>query len=163
MKTPGPIASTLMLIVLIALPQLVGYVGSSLTFISVETWYAGLEKPPLNPPNWAFDVVWTALFFIMGLASWIYWRAAGGIIGALFGLTIYGAQLGLNLSWSYFFFALQNAFAGLLVLIGLFAAIVVTTLLFSRKSRTAAYLMVPYILWVLFAGYLNAGIVLLNG
>jgi len=163
MQKPGLILSIIVLVILVALPQLVGYLGATLTLMSVDTWYAGLTKPPLNPPNWTFGVVWTALYVLMGLASWFVWRAAGGFFKAPFAFLAYFGQLFLNLAWSYFFFGLQEPLAGLVDLGFLFAAILLTTVLFWRISRTAGALFLPYLLWVGFAGYLNAGIVTLNG
>lgn len=162
MRKPGPLSSVLMLLVLIALPQLVGYAGASLTFTSVGTWYAELEKPALNPPNWTFGVVWTALYLLMGIASWLVWRAAGGLARAPLAFLAYFTQLALNLAWSFLFFGQQMPLFALVDLALLFVAILLTTVLFWRKSKLAGALFVPYILWVGFAGYLNAAIVALT-
>ena len=163
MQKPGPIISGVMLIVLLALPQLIGYLGASMTFISVESWYPTLNKPPLTPPSWTFGVAWTTLYLLMGLASWLVWRSAGGIFRALPAFAIYFAQLGLNLAWSYFFFGRQEPLAGLIDIALLAAAILLTIILFWRVNRVAGALMLPYLAWVLFATYLNAGFVVLNG
>ena len=163
MQRPGPLVSILMLLVLLALPQLVGYAGASLTFTSVGTWYAGLEKPALNPPSWTFGVVWTALYVLMGIASWLVWRAAGGLAKAPLAFLAYFSQLALNLAWSFLFFGRQTPLPALIDLGVLLLVIILTTILFWRKSKLAGALFVPYVLWVAFAGYLNAAIVALNG
>lgn len=162
MQKPGFLLSAVMLIALLALPQLVGYAGASFTFTSVGTWYAGLEKPALNPPNWTFGVVWTALYLMMGFASWLVWRAVGGFAKAPLAFAIYFLQLALNFAWSFLFFGQQAPFPALIDLGLLLAAIILTAVLFWRKSKLAGALFVPYILWVAFAGYLNASIYLLN-
>lgn len=162
MQKPGFLISAVMLVALVALPQIVGYAGASLTFTSVGTWYAGLEKPPLNPPNWTFGVVWTALYVMMGFASWLVWRAVGGFGRASLAFTIYFGQLALNLAWSFLFFGQKEPLLALVDLALLLAAIIATAVLFWRKSKLAGALFLPYILWVGFAGYLNAGIVALN-
>lgn len=162
MTKSGLLKSGIMLVVLLAIPQIIGYLGASFTFMSVETWYQGLQKPPLNPPEWTFGVVWTALYLMMGFASWLVWRAAGGLFKAPFAFLAYGAQLFLNLAWSYYFFGLQAPVPALVDLALLLATIILTALLFARKSKVAGALFVPYILWVAFAGYLNAGIIFLN-
>jgi tryptophan-rich sensory protein len=99
----------------------------------------------------------------MGIASWLVWRAAGGFRAAPLAFIAYFGQLILNLAWSFLFFGQQAPLLGLIDLGALLAAIVLTTVLFWRKSRLAGALFVPYILWVAFAGYLNAAIVVLNG
>jgi tryptophan-rich sensory protein len=162
MQKPGVVLSLVVLLILLALPQLVSYLGASLTFMSVGTWYVGLEKPPLTPPGGVIGMVWTVLYILMGIASWLVWRAAGGFFKAPLAFLAYFTQLGLNLAWSYFFFGRQEPLSGLIDLGLLLAAVLVTTVLFWRKSRAAGALFVPYALWVLFAGYLNAGIVVLN-
>ncbi len=162
MQRPGPLVSILMLLVLLALPQLVGYAGANLTFTSVGTWYAGLEKPALNPPSWTFGVVWTALYVLMGIASWLVWRAAGGLAKAPLAFATYFVQLALNFAWSFLFFGQQAPLPALIDLGLLLAAIILTAVLFWRKSTLAGALFIPYILWVGFAGYLNAAIIALN-
>jgi tryptophan-rich sensory protein len=162
MKKPGFVLSAIMLVLLLALPQLIGYVGATQTFTSVDTWYTTLTKPPLNPPDSTFGVVWTALYLIMGFASWLVWRAAGGLARAPLAFLAYFVQLALNQAWSFLFFGMQQPVSGLIDLVLLLAAIVLTTVLFWRKSKVAGALLLPYLAWVLFAGYLNAGIVVLN-
>jgi len=163
MERPGLVPSIIAFILLLTLPQLVGYLGASLTFTSVQVWYVDLIKPPLNPPGWVFGVVWTALYFMMGFASWLVWRAAGGLLKAPLVFLAYFAQLGLNLAWSYFFFGRQDPAAALVDIALLLVVVIATLILFWQKSRAAGALMVPYILWALFATYLNAAILVLNG
>ena len=107
-----------------------------------------LNKPPLTPPGWLFPVVWTILFLMMGLASYLVWRSNSPRHAVRGALALYGVQLGFNF-----------AFFWLVILWVLIAA---TALRFYRLSKTAGYLMVPYLLWVAFAGYLNFGVYLMN-
>jgi tryptophan-rich sensory protein len=115
------------------------------------TWYAALNKPSWNPPSWLFGPVWTVLYILMAVAAWIVWKRGGGRRV----MALYGVQLVLNAAWSPIFFGLKMpglAFAEILLLL---AAILFTTRVFARYSTTAAYMLVPYILWVSFASFLN--------
>lgn len=117
-------------------------------------WYAALNKPAWNPPAWLFGPVWTALYTMMAVAAWLVWRR-GGWSAQRGPLGLYLVQLGLNAAWSPLFFGLKMpgvAFAEILLLL---AAIVITALAFRRVSHAAAWLFVPYILWVAFASFLN--------
>ncbi|MFW5951992.1 MAG: TspO/MBR family protein [Gemmatimonadota bacterium] len=136
-------------------------IGSWFTSMGMPEWYEALNKPSWNPPSWVFGPVWTALYFAMGLAAWLVWREAG-FGGATTALTLFFVQLALNLAWSGIFFALQRPGWALVELTALWIAILATTILFFRHSNWAGALMVPYLLWVTFAGTLNAAIVRLN-
>lgn len=141
-------------IISIIIAQAAGIIGSVFTFASVKGWYTTLAKPAWNPPSWIFGPVWTTLYFLMGIASYLVWRKIDGS-GAKLALTIYGTQLGLNVLWSILFFGLKQpglAFAEIIVLL---ICIIITTVLFWRISPLAGALMIPYILWVSFASYLN--------
>lgn len=149
------------LIASIALAEAVGIVGGLATASSVATWYAGLEKPGFNPPNWVFGPVWTTLYLLMGVAAWRVWRRRDqGPIGAA--LSLYAAQLALNLGWSLIFFGLRQpgwAFGEILLLL---AALAATTLRFWRADRLAGALMGPYLAWTAFAAALNFAVWRLN-
>jgi translocator protein len=145
----------------IALSLFVSVLGGLVTSTSVGNWYQTLEKPSFNPPDWLFAPVWTGLFLMMAIAGWRVWRRAG------FGqakkeLTLYGLQLGLNLTWSTLFFGFQNIGLALVEIILLLIAITANTILFWRIDRPAGLLFVPYVLWVGFASILNASLWLLN-
>ena len=129
--------------------------------IAPADWYDALNKPPWTPPDWVFGPVWTLLYLLMGIAAWIVWktygfRLAGTALGAFL------VQLALNGAWSWIFFYLQAPGWAFLEIILLFIAIAVTTRLFFRKSGTAGWLMVPYMIWVGYAATLNGAIWVMN-
>lgn len=149
------------LVICLAVPLAVGGLSALLTREGMERFKA-VSKPPLTPPDWLFPVVWTALFILMGIASYLVWKSGGPSRMVRAALAVYAVQLAFNFFWSIIFFDLGLylfAFAWLVVLWGLILA---ATVLFHRLSPAAAYLMVPYLLWVAFAGYLNMGVYLLN-
>lgn len=139
----------------------VAAMGSWFTSMGMPDWYTSLEKPSWQPPSWVFGPVWSTLYALMGVAAWLVWKKAG-FSGATAALTLFFVQLGLNLAWSGLFFALQAPVLALGGLVLLWAAILATAVLFLRHSTWAALLMVPYLLWVTFAGALNTAIVFLN-
>lgn len=138
-----------------------GFTGRIATRSSVDTWYQSLAKPPLNPPDWVFAPVWTALFVLMAVAAWRVWLTLPGP-GRRIALAVFVLQLALNLGWSIVFFGLQLPAVALAFLVALFLAVLADTILFDRRDRLAAVLMLPYLAWLGFAGYLNLGIVRLN-
>ena len=122
--------------------------------------YVLLEKPPLSPPGHIFPVVWTILYLLMGIAAWLVSRSGGpGKASALFWFFV---QLAVNFSWSIIFFRFGLYWAALAVLLLLDILVIHTIRLFRKQNPTAAWLMVPYLLWILFATYLNAAFALLN-
>lgn len=120
-----------------------------------EWYYSVLNKPSWNPPDWLFPPVWTVLFILMGVALAIVIRDGFGKPGVKAAVVIFGVQLLLNLGWSATFFGLQSPFLGFIEIIVLWLAIVVTIVRFKAVSALAAYLLIPYLLWVSFASYLN--------
>ncbi len=128
--------------------------GGFLTNLSVATWYPSLDKPSWTPSGATIGTVWTILYTFMGIAAWIVWRRGSG--GRQRPLLIYGVQLLLNVGWSALFFGLRSPGLALLEIGVLWIAILATTSTFYRVSKVAAALMVPYLLWVSFAGVLNA-------
>ena len=135
-------------------------IGGAFTAQSVGSWYQELIKPSANPPGWVFAPVWTALYTMMGIAAWLVWRQGSGQRRAP--MVLFGAQLALNVLWSALFFGLRNPAAAFVEILVLFAFIVATAISFGRRSKAAALLFVPYILWVGFASYLNAALWRLN-
>lgn len=140
----------------------VSYLGSLLTTPSIPTWYAGLQKPPFNPPNWIFAPVWLTLFVLMGISAFLVWNKGLGKKNVRIGLGLFVAQLALNLAWSGLFFALHSPLWAFVDIIALWVLIFLTIIWFFRVSRLAGILMIPYILWVSFASVLNLTIALLN-
>ncbi|MDX9913303.1 MAG: TspO/MBR family protein [Candidatus Moranbacteria bacterium] len=149
------------LIIALLIPQLAGGLGSLFTASSVKGWYTTIQKAPLNPPGWIFGPVWTTLFLMMGYALYIVWISEDKAKKTL-AYVAFTIQLTLNVFWSVVFFGLKNpglAFAEILIL---WLAIIFNIFIFYRISRTSAWLLVPYLLWVTFAAYLNYSIWILN-
>ena len=124
--------------------------------------YRALNQPPLSPPGWVFPVVWTILYLLMGYASYRIIVSDADPQEKKKALTAYSAQLFLNFLWSIVFFGLEWRLAAFCLLIALWALIYLTIKRFSAIDEKAGDLLLPYILWVTFAGYLNLGAYLLN-
>jgi tryptophan-rich sensory protein len=154
--------SIIKLVVSIIIAELVGIIGSFFTTPAISSWYQFLIKPSFSPPNWIFAPVWTTLFLLMGIAAYLVWSEGFEKRDAKIALSVYGVQLVLNLLWSVLFFGLQFPFYGFLEIIALWITIALNILVFYRVSRKAAYLLIPYILWVSFAAILNYSIWQLN-
>jgi tryptophan-rich sensory protein len=137
-----------------------GFIGSFFTYSAIPDWYAGLNKPPFNPPNWVFGPVWTLLYILMGISFYTIWISKSKFKKK--GIKIFLIQLILNTSWSIAFFGFKNPELALINIIVLWIAIFLTIKSFLKISKVAAYLLIPYLLWVSFAGILNLSIVLLN-
>ncbi len=148
------------LIVSIIACEAIGLVGAVFTFRAIPTWYAGLAKPGFTPPNWVFGPAWGTLYLLMAVSAFLVWRNSGKLaVGAL---AIFLVQLLLNLSWSIVFFGMRSPGGGVIVIVALWLAILATIVSFYRISVPAAWLLVPYILWVTFAAALNISVWLLN-
>ncbi len=154
--------NTIKLILCISITELTGAIGSIFTFPSIESWYSTLARPELSPPNWVFGPVWTTLFALMGIAAFLVWKKGLNRKDVRTALGVFAVQLGLNMMWSIIFFNLQSPFWAFMDLIVLWLAIISTMILFYKISKPALWLLVPYILWVSFAGYLNYMIWILN-
>ena len=144
-----------------AIPLLVGIVAGLLTRGSMET-FSRLNQPPLSPPGILFPIVWTILYTLMGIASYLVYSSGKEKEEVGNALTIYFLQLAVNFFWSIFFFNLEWYTFYFFWLVLLWVLIFYTIRLFYPISNTAAYLFIPYLLWVTFAGYLNLGIAALN-
>jgi translocator protein len=140
-------------------------VGGALTSRTVKTWYRGLRTSRLNPPNWVFGPVWTALYAMIATSGWLVWRGSRNGVGEGRGnaaLSAWGVQLGLNVLWSGVFFAARSPGAALGVIAALWASIAVCVGLSARVSAAAAGLLGPYLAWTTFASYLNLRVWQLN-
>lgn len=135
--------------------QFAGILGSVFTLSSLDNWYSLLEKPIFNPPSWVFFPVWTLLYTLMGISLYIVWDKGLQDREVKIGLIFFGIQLILNTLWSFLFFGLKSSYYGLVEIVFLWLAILLTIFQFSKVSKTASYLLVPYILWVSFAALLN--------
>ncbi|MBU1111881.1 MAG: TspO/MBR family protein [archaeon] len=150
------------LIISLVVCQLAGVIGSFFTVSSVSTWYLTLTKPSFNPPSWVFGPVWITLFFLMGISLYLVWNSYDKKKDTKIALSFFSAQLVLNSLWSIFFFGLRNPLLAFIEIIILWISILLTTIYFYKKSKTAAYLLIPYLCWVTFAALLNFIIFYLN-
>ena len=123
-----------------------------------SAWFEALDKPPWYPPSSAFGIVWTVLYVMIAASGYLAWRAGADRSA----LGWWGGQMVLNLAWSVVFFGLRAPGWSMVVIVALAAAIAMTMRAFSRWDRTAAWLLAPYLAWVLFASTLNAAIVAVN-
>lgn len=142
----------------ILIPLAVGGVSALITQNGMEL-FQNVSKPPLAPPNWLFPIVWTILYIMMGIASYLVYTATDRQNSAL---PLYGIQLVFNFFWSIVFFNLQWYLFAFVWLILLWLLILLTTMRFFQSTRAAGFLMLPYLFWVTFAGYLNFGVYLMN-
>lgn len=139
-----------------------GAIGTLVSSPGDSRWYEGLDKPPFTPPDWVFGPVWTALYVAMGVSAFLVWRARGRRPGAGAAFGVFGVQLVLNALWTPAFFGAESPALGLVVILALLAALTEAIRRFRRFSATAALLLVPYLLWVVFATVLNAEILRRN-
>ena len=146
----------------IAIPLLVGGLSALLTRGNMQI-YSQVQTPPLSPPAILFPIVWTLLYILMGISSAIIWaNREKDSEAAQSGLAAYAVSLAFNFTWSILFFNFRLFGFSFVWLIALWILILVTILQYRKISPTAAYLQIPYAVWVAFAGYLNAGIWWLN-
>jgi benzodiazapine receptor len=137
----------------------VGTLSAFFTMNSMDI-YTDLAKPALSPPGFVFPIVWTILYILMGISAYLIYSSNSPDKNKA--LLIYAAQLIVNAMWSIIFFSLQRyllAFIWLLLLLFLIILMIVS---FSKINKTAAYLQIPYLIWVIFAGYLNLSVYLMN-
>lgn len=149
------------LIICLLIPLAVGGLAAALTMGSMEQ-FAALAQPPLSPPGWVFPVVWTILYLLMGWASFLIWKSGAPQAAKKRALGPYGVQLAANFVWPLLFFRAGLYGFALIWLVILLVLVAETMLAFGRIDRRAAWLLAPYLLWLLFAAYLNAGVWLLN-
>lgn len=149
------------LLVALAVPLAVGGLSALLSRVATER-FDSLEKPPLAPPSWVFPVVWTVLFVLMGIASYLVAVEKAEEKQKKAALTVYGIQLAFNFAWTLIFFNAGAYLFAFVWLIILWLLIIATVYLFSKIRFAAGLLLVPYALWVAFAGDLNYSIYLLN-
>ncbi|HOD09164.1 MAG TPA: tryptophan-rich sensory protein [Flavobacterium sp.] len=141
----------------------VGYFSSIVTRENIPTWYALINKPSFNPPNWVFAPVWTALYILMGYAAGRVWnKLEVDEINVKKAFLFFLIQLALNALWSFLFFGLQNPFLASIEIILLWLMIYETYKQFKNIDKIAAYLLLPYLAWVSFAAVLTFSIWYLN-
>ena len=150
-----------LLIICLVIPLAVGGIAALLTGGGMDT-FETLDKPPLSPPGWLFPVAWTILYVLMGIASYLVYTSGASPLPVRRAIMLYAVQLAFNFLWPVFFFGMSAYLFAFIWLIALWLLIFATAVSFYRLSRAAGYLMIPYLLWVAFAGYLNLFIYLLN-
>ena len=135
----------------------VGAVAST----QAKSFYSQLVQPPLAPPPWLFGPVWTVLYAMMAIAAWLVWRS-GGFRANRIALSLFLVQLALNVLWSWFFFAWHRGALAFADIVLLWVLIVATLISFWRVRPLAGILLIPYLLWVSFASFLNYSVWQLN-
>lgn len=153
--------SFMKLIVAVILTVGIGSLGGIFTASEVGTWYAGLQKPSFNPPSWLFAPVWTLLYLLMGISVYLVWKQPPSPARRM-ATGVFIVQFVFNFLWSFIFFKLHLIGWALAEIIVMWVLILITIVLFARLSRTAAWLLVPYLAWVSFATVLTAAIYKLN-
>lgn len=136
---------------------LAGALGNLATIPNIPIWYASLIRPPLTPPNWLFGPVWTLLYLLMAIAFYRVLRLEPATPGRARAIGVFLLQLALNAAWSFAFFGAHSPLLGLMTILPMLALIVTTIILFRPIDRISAWCLAPYVAWVSFATYLNAG------
>ncbi len=149
------------LIIFIVGTELVG-VLSSLLSGNFSSFYSGLVKPPLSPPGVVFPVVWAILYALMGISAYLVYVSDADEAEKRKALKVYAAQLFVNFMWSIVFFRFEQIGAAAAVLLLLIALVVWMIVLFKRINPAAGWLNIPYLIWLLFAAYLNIALLILN-
>lgn len=150
-----------LLVPALLLPLAVGGLAALLTGSAMDS-YSGVARPPLSPPGWVFPVAWTLLYILMGIASYIVASSSVSRERKERALCVYALQLAVNFAWPVIFFKLSAYGAAFFWLLLLLLLVLATELLFKHISKTAGKLLLPYMLWLLFALYLNLGVWILN-
>jgi translocator protein len=156
------IRSILVLLGSLALCLGVGYVGGRVTYAQIPTWYALLAKPAGTPPNWAFPVIWNILYVMMGVSLWLLWKSEAEASPKKLAIGLFFIQLALNAAWAPVFFGLHQPWLALAIIVALGFCIIATIAAALPVNRAAALLLIPYLVWVIYATALNGGIAVLN-
>jgi benzodiazapine receptor len=155
-----PAAAKLAISIIISLAA--GGIGVIFTSPAIGTWYAALNKPGFTPPNWLFGPAWTTLYILMGIAAFFVLRQGLLAPGVKLALLVFLVQLILNILWSVIFFGYHQLLGGIVVIVLLWIAILITLLRFWNISTVAGALLIPYLAWVTFASALNIAVWILN-
>lgn len=137
-------------------------IGGAATGPNIPTWYATIQKPWFNPPNYVFGPVWTILYAMLAYSFWLILRLPAETPGRSRAIAWFVAQISLNALWSVAFFGFRSPEAGMVVIVALLLAIVGNMMAFMRLDRIAGWMFPPYVAWVAFASALNMAIVQLN-
>ena len=149
------------IIIAATLALITAMVGGSITVL--DSWYYSLQQPAWAPPDYMFGIIWTTIFALIALAGFLGWQKAPSRRTAEIMLGLFALNGFLNLSWSFIFFRMERPDLAFYELIALWLSILALILFCSRFSRSAALLLLPYLVWVSIAGLLNYQIVALNG
>ena len=155
-------SNTLKLIIAIIIPVAVGATSGFFTSSEIPGWYQTINKPTWNPPSWLFGPVWTTLYVMMGIALFLIWKSDASESVKKTAILLFAAQLVLNFFWSFIFFNQHQIGWALVEIIIMWVFILLTIFAFAPISKTAAWLLIPYISWVSFATILNYTIWKLN-
>ena len=147
------------LLVSIAIPLVVGGLSSLITGDGFKN-YSEVTQPALSPPSWLFPIVWTLIYIMMGIAAYLIYES--GHESSKKALTLYVIQLAINFIWPIFFFGFDAYLFAFILIIILWIFVLLTTISFYKINKTSGILMIPYVLWLTFAAYLNLGVYLLN-
>lgn len=150
------------IIISIIICQMAGIIGSIFTAGSVTSWYPTLVKPSFSPPGFYIGLIWIVLFTLIGISLFLIWRETPSYPAAMIALYFFAVQLIVNVLWSVAFFGMRSPISGLVVIAFLWVLIFITIIKFWPINRTAALLLIPYIVWVSIAAYLNFSIWRLN-
>ncbi|MBA3681635.1 MAG: tryptophan-rich sensory protein [Bacteroidetes bacterium] len=151
----------LKLIICILIPLAIGGISGLATATSINTWFVELHKPFFNPPNYLFGPVWTILYILMGISLYLIIQTPK-VYARKRAIVIFGVQLFLNFCWSFLFFKFHLLGIAFIEIILIWLSIITMIYLFKKINKTAAYLQIPYLLWVSFASVLNGAIWYLN-
>jgi benzodiazapine receptor len=152
---------TLKFLISLLLPLSLGAIAGMFTSQSVPEWYATLNRPSFNPPNWIFGPVWTSLYILMGISFFLIWKQEASKVRNR-AILIFLLQLLLNFAWSFIFFFFNLIGLALVEIILLWISIVMMLVVFYKIKPVASYINIPYLLWVTFATVLNASYYILN-
>lgn len=150
------------LVISILVPLAIGGTAGFFTATGVDSWYQTIQKPLWNPPNWIFGPVWTTLYILMGISLFLVWKSDSSSKLKKIAITFFAIQLVMNFFWSFIFFNQQQIGWALLEILVMWMFIIATIFAFGNISKTAAWLLVPYVSWVSFAALLNYAIWKLN-
>ncbi len=149
------------LIIALVIPLLVGGLSAMISSKGMAN-YGSMNKPPLSPPAWLFPIAWTLLYVMMGLASYFIYDSEAYSADRSCALKLYGIQLAMNFLWSIVFFNWGLYLIAFIWLLVMWCVVILCAFCFFRINKTAGWLLVPYILWLTFAAYLNLGAFILN-
>lgn len=153
--------SKLKLLIFIAIPLVIGGLAALISGGGMDT-FDKMAKPPLSPPGWLFPVVWTILYILMGIASFLVYTSSAPKKSKKNALILYAIQLFVNFLWPILFFALQMCTAAAVLIVILWLLVLANLLYFYKIKQATGYLLIPYLLWVTFATYLNIAICVIN-